>query len=96
MVDAQIEQKRLGRNQRFAAKAYGVVGLSVVIPALAMLASALVHNDSTTQLAVLDRLISFAQGWGLWAVGSVLVVSGAIKGLGSVAGAISGALKKAP
>jgi len=81
----EVSEKRLGRNQKFAAKAYGLVGASVLLPAFLMAGQAIGHNDVETQLAILDRLIAFAGGWGLWAVGSVLVVSGAIKGLGSVA-----------
>ena len=58
------------------------------MPSFITMGSAIVRNDMATGLSVIDKLATFAEVYGLVAVGSILVVSGAIKTVGSVAGAI--------
>ena len=80
--------EKFGRNQKIAIFGYLTPFAAVVLPAFVTLGGALFRGDSQTQLAVIDKLISFAQVYGLVAVSSILVVAGAIKGVGSVAQAI--------
>lgn len=89
MADAQETNgnggKRLGRNQKIAIGCYAMPFLSVVMPAFYSLVTA---ADEATKLAIIDKLATFAEVYGLVAVGSILVASGIIKSISAVAGAI--------
>jgi hypothetical protein len=78
-----------GRNQKWAAVGYAIPFATVALPALASMGKAIIASDTATQLAVIDRLSSFATTYGLVAVGLVLGIAGAIKGIGSIAEAIA-------
>jgi len=80
-------KKPLGRNQKIAAIGYLVPWVSVVLPAVGTLAMSWWRNDFGTALAVLDRLITFAEVYGLIAVGCLLGISGAVKGVSAMADA---------
>jgi len=91
-VENQVEgtgEKKLGRNQKLAAVGYLIPFAAVVVPSLGSMVAAVVHSDTATQMAVIDKLVAFGEVYGLVAVASVLVVSGAIKSVAEVAGAIS-------
>jgi len=101
MSDAEIlngngNGRKLGRNQKIAIWSYGIPYAVSVLPMLVSVGSGLlsgtVEGDHLA-LEAIDRLVSFTQLYGLVAVGSILVVAGAIKSIDSVAGAIS---KKTP
>ena len=87
----QNGKKALGRNQKLAIWCYAVPYAVAVLPMLASVASGLmsgtVEGDQLV-LASIDRLVTFTQVYALVAVASILVVSGAIKGVDAVAGAI--------
>lgn len=93
MTDAALqvgdEAPGFGRNQKWAAIGYAIPFASVALPALAAMGKAILANDTATQLALVDRLSSFATTYGLVAVGLVLGIAGAIKGIGSIAEAIA-------
>lgn len=90
MSDAQpIAPKPLGRNQKWAAVGYAIPFSVMVVPSFAAMTMALVRNDPATQLALVDRLASFASVYGLVAVGCVLGIAGAVKGIGSIAESIA-------
>lgn len=81
-------RKPLGRNQRLAIACYSVGYGAVTFPMFVTLGVAIYRNDMPTVLTILDKLATFTQVYGLVAIASILVVSGAIKGVGAVAGAI--------
>ena len=77
-------KKKLGSTQKLAAAAYAVPFASVVLPAFVTLGAAIIRSSPTvdttaTQLAVIDRLISFSQLYGLVAVGCILGLGAGIK-----------------
>lgn len=81
--------KALGRNQRIAIWCYTIPYAVAVLPIFTALGVALYRGEMGSALAAIDRLVGFTQVYALAAVGSILVVSGAIKGLGAVAAAIT-------
>jgi len=74
------DKKALSRTQRWAAWAYSLPFLFVVLPGCVVLLGALWRGDVATQLAVLDKHISFAQVYGLVAAGSVVGAGAVLKG----------------
>lgn len=81
MDETSQSPKQLGRTQRLAAKACGIVFGSVVLPALVSMGVAIYRADTATQLAIIDKLATFANVFGLVAVGIVVTGGVAVKGL---------------
>jgi hypothetical protein len=82
------EKKKLGRNQKLAIWAYGIVAGTAMVPTYVAMGVALSRDKMPEVLACVDKSIDFAGDYGLKAVASLLVVSGAIKGVDKVATAV--------
>lgn len=81
LVKPEPNNKKFGRTQKWAAGACGIVMGTVVLPAFVTLGVALMAEDMTSALAVIDKLALFAGGVGLASIAIVVTNGAAIKGL---------------
>lgn len=73
------KKEPLGRNQRIAIIGYGIPFAAVVLPTYLMMLVALYRNDIPSVLAGVERIANFSIVYAPIAMGTILVVAGAIK-----------------
>lgn len=84
-TSAPTAKTPLGRNQKVACWAYSVGAAIAMLPLYVTMAVALYRDNLDVAVMCVKESIAFAGDYGLKAVASILVVSGAIKGVGQVA-----------
>jgi hypothetical protein len=82
-------KRRLGRKQVLAAWGYAIPFASVMLPTWSAIGKALWQGDHASVATYIEKLIGFAEVYGLVAVASMLVAAGVVTSIGAVAGAIS-------
>jgi len=95
-VEQAEEKKVLGRKQKLAAWGYAIPFATVALPTWISIGKGLWGGDHAAVAAYIDRLIGFAEVYGLVAVASMLVAAGVVSSVGAVAGAIAARKSEQP